>query len=197
LSRAYALWRRRVWIWLPPALALAAATLYLVLLERGVSAQGASLDVRLAAAQREHMEAQAALGRLESLNAAAQSAREQMDRLMAERFATESGRFTNLVREIKQLSEHAGLDPREIGYPEEAYAELGLVRRSFVFNVQGSYLNLRAFLYLLELSPSYVTVDQIEVRDLAGGKGLGMSLRLSTFFAAAPEAGAPPAEGRP
>lgn len=201
MSRAYALWRRRLWIWLPPAVALLAATLYLVLLERGVSAQGASLDARLAAAQREHMEAQAGLARLEELNTAAQTTRDQTARLLVDKFATESGRFTNLIREIRQLSEHAGLDPREMGYPEETYAELGLVRRSFVFSVQGSYLNLRAFLYLLELSPSYVTVDQIEVHDLPGGKGLGVSLRLSTFFAAPPATsaarGAIPAEGRP
>jgi hypothetical protein len=203
MNGTYALWRRRVWIWLPPAVALLGATLYLVLLERGVSAQGASLDARLAAAQREHMEAQTNLARLEGLDAAAQSTRDEMERLMAEKFATESGRFTNLIREIKQLSEHAGLDPRELGYPEETYAELGLVRRSFVFSVEGSYLNLRAFLYLLELSPSYVTVDQIDVHDLTGAKGLGVSLRLSTFFAAPPAAsaahaaGAPPAQGRP
>ena len=112
---------------------------------------------------------------------------------MEEKFATESGRFTSLVREIKQLAEHAGLDPKEIGYPEEAFADLGLVRRSFVFTVQGSYVNLRAFLYLLELSPSYVTVDSIEVRELAGAKGLGVDLRLSTFFAAPPPAAAAPA----
>ncbi len=184
MSRSFGFWRRRVWIWLPPALALAAATLYLVSLQRGARSQGASLGARLEVAQREHGQARAAVERLEKLDAAAQATRAQMARFMEEKFATEGGRFTSLVREIKQLAEHAGLDPREIGYPEEAYADLGLVRRSFVFSVQGSYVNLRAFLYLLELSPSYVTVDSIELRELAGAKGLGVALRLSTFFAA-------------
>ncbi|MEO8198564.1 MAG: hypothetical protein ABI689_17765 [Thermoanaerobaculia bacterium] len=197
MSRSFGLWRRRIWIWLPPAVALTAATLYLVSLQRGVRSQGANLEARLEAAQREHGQAQAAVTRLEKLDAAAQATRTQMARFMEEKFATEGGRFTSLVREIKQLAEHAGLDPREIGYPEEAYADLGLVRRSFIFSVQGSYVNLRAFLYLLELSPSYVTVDEIEVRELAGAKGLGVNLRLSTFFAAPPPAtsAAPPASG--
>jgi|JI10StandDraft_1071094.scaffolds.fasta_scaffold64463_4 hypothetical protein len=190
---SFGLWRRRLWIWLPPAVALAAATLYLVSLERGVRSQGATLASRLEVAQREHGQASAALARLEALDTSARATREQMARLMEEKFATESGRFTSLVREIKQLAEHAGLDPKEIGYPEEAFADLGLVRRSFVFTVQGSYVNLRAFLYLLELSPSYVTVDSIEVRELAGAKGLGVDLRLSTFFAAPPPAAAAPA----
>ena len=155
--------------------------------------QGATLASRLEVAQREHDQASAALARLDALDTSARATREQMARLMEEKFATESGRFTSLVREIKQLAEHAGLDPKEIGYPEEAFADLGLVRRSFVFTVQGSYVNLRAFLYLLELSPSYVTVDSIEVRELAGAKGLGVDLRLSTFFAAPPPAAAAPA----
>lgn len=193
MSAAFGLWRRRLWIWVPPAVALAAATVYLVSLERGVRSQGSALTTRLETARREHGQASAALEKLERLDVSARTAREQMARLMEEKFATESGRFTSLVREIKQLAEHAGLDPKEIGYPEEAYADLGLVRRSFIFSVEGSYVNLRAFLYLLELSPSYVTVDSIEVRELTGARGLGVALRLSTFFAAPPSTSAAPA----
>jgi len=177
-----ALWRRRVWIWLLPAVALGVATLFLVYFERGVRARSESLDARLQEAELQHAEAQTNLARFEKLAAAAQLTREQMDSLIGEKFATESGRFTDLIREIKLLAEHAGLDPREIGYPEEDFAELGLVRRWFVFNVQGSYANLRAFLFLVELSPSFITVDQIEVSELAGARGLGVNLRLSTFF---------------
>ena len=200
MSGAFGLWRRRIWIWLPPAVALLAATLFLVTSGRGLRAQGANLEARLESAERAHREAQANLQRFEDLAATAQATRDQTALFVTETFATESGRFTNLVREIKQLAEHAGLDPREIGYPEETYAELGLVRRSFVFGVEGSYANLRAFLYLMELSPSYVTVDQIEVRELSGAKGLGVNLKLSTFFAApakeAPVAAPPAAGGR-
>ena len=195
MSGSYGLWRRQLWIWLPPALALLAATVYLVYLERGVRARGAKLEARLEVAQRQHQEAQAGLEKLEKLAGAAQATREQIQLLMEEKFSTESGRLTTLIREIKQLAEHAGLDPRDIGYPQEEYAELGLMRRSFIFSVQGSYANLRAFLYLLELSPSYVTVDQIELRELSGAKGLGVSLRLSTFFSVPPEA--TPAAARP
>jgi type IV pilus assembly protein PilO len=195
MSGSRMLWRRQLWIWLPPAVALLAATVYLVYLERGVRARGANLESRLEVAERQHEEAQAALAKLEKLDGAAQATREQIQHLMEEKFATESGRLTSLIREIKQLAEHAGLDPRDIGYPQEELDELGLVRRSFIFSVQGSYANLRAFLYLLELSPSYVTVDQIELRELSGAKGLGVSLRLSTFFSVPP--GGSPGAGLP
>ncbi len=195
MNGSYGLWQRRLWIWLPPAVALLAAIFFLVYLTRGVRQRGANLDASLEVAERQNHEAEASLARLEKLAAAALATRQQTANLMAEKFATESGRFTDLIREIKLLAEHAGLDPRDIGYPEEQLAELGLVRRSFVFSVQGSYSNLRAFLFLLELSPSFVTVDQIEVRELSGAKGLGVSLRLSTFFSApaAPVGAAAPA----
>ncbi|MEO8277108.1 MAG: hypothetical protein ABI639_12915 [Thermoanaerobaculia bacterium] len=191
MNGAYGFWRRRVWIWLPPTIALAAATLFLVSLARGVQTRGATLERALEQAQRDEHEARAALERLDKLAAAAAATRRETAQMMSEKFATESGRFTDLIREIKLLAEHAGLDPREIGYPEEKLAELGLVRRSFVFSVQGSYANLRAFLYLLELSPSFVTVDRIEVRELSGAKGLAVSLQLSTFFESSPGAGTP------
>ncbi len=51
-----------------------------------------------------------------------------------------------------------------------------------MFNVEGSYANLRMFLHLLELSPSFVSVDEIKLREWTG-RGISVSLRLSTFFA--------------
>lgn len=192
MSRTSAHWRRRIWVWLPPAVALVVASLFLAFLESGVRARGTTLDTRLQLAERQNQEAREGLARLEALAAEALATRQQMEGIMAEKFATESGRFTQLIREIKQLAEHAGLDPRDIGYPEEDFAELGLVRRSFIFSVEGSYANLRAFLYLLELSPSYITVDQIALSELAGARGLRVSLRLSTFFSVPREEVAPP-----
>ncbi len=56
------------------------------------------------------------------------------------------------------------------------------MRRSFVFSVEGTYGDLRTFLHLLELAPVFVTVNEIQVSDGSKGRGLGVSLRLSTFF---------------
>lgn len=144
---------------------------------------GADLDRRLEAASRERTSASTEIERLDRL--ARESARNRLDtaRLYEERFSTEKGRFTDLVREIKRLAEHAGLDPKDIGYPEESLEGFGLSRRSFIFAVDGSYANLRAFLHLLELSPSFVTLNEIAVSERDGGKGLSVSLRLTTFFA--------------
>lgn len=189
--RSYGLWRRKVWLWLPPALVLIGAVGFLVYLESGLGSGLQQLDRRLERASREREEAATKLTRLTELAAAAEVSRVDTAKLYAERFATERSRLTDLIREIKQLAEHAGLDPREIGYPEEILEDFDLRRRSFVFSVQGSYANLRAFLHLLELSPSFVTIEQIRVNEQSGNRGLGVSLRLATFFASEPSALAP------
>jgi hypothetical protein len=56
------------------------------------------------------------------------------------------------------------------------------VRRSFVFNVDGTYADLRTFLHLLELAPAFVTLNQITVAEASDGRGLKIALRLSTVF---------------
>ncbi len=183
MGRPTGLWRRRGWLWVPPALVLGCALGFWIYLESGIGAGMLQLDQRLERVAREREEATTKLARLEALSEAASATRLATTRLYGDQFSTERSRLTDLIREIKRLAEHAGLDPREIGYPEEKLDAFGLRRRSFVFSVQGSYANLRAFLHLLELSPSYVTVDQIRVDEQSGSRGLGVSLRLSTFFA--------------
>ncbi|MNC88484.1 hypothetical protein D3C83_43010 [compost metagenome] len=64
------------------------------------------------------------------------------------------------------------------------------MRKSFVFGVAGSWADLRTFLHLLELTPTFLTIDQIAVDD--GARRLSVRLRLSTYFAA----GGAPAGGR-
>jgi hypothetical protein len=151
-------------------------------------------------AQRERADAVGRLAQREQLWIGATDNRERVERLDRELFASERARFTDTVRELKDLAGRAGLDPGNIGYPSEDLAQYGLSRRSFVFAVNGSYGALRTFLNLVELTPSFLVVEQIDVDE--GGGGLAIRLHLSTLFATAPEAavaapataaGAPPA----
>jgi hypothetical protein len=190
VSGAPGIFRRRLWLWLPPALVLAFAVFFLARFWATGRTVGGSLDRRLAAASAARDTAVAEEKHLAELTRAADANRADIERLYSERFSTESGRFTDLIREIKRLAEHAGLDPREIGYPEELLDGFDLERRSFQFTVEGSYANLRMFLYLLEFSPSFVTVDEIRVGERTG-KGVRVELKLSTFFARTPEPAAP------
>ena len=194
-----ALWRRRAALWSIPLLLVAVNVVWLTLFESGFRVRSAALDSALGRARTESAEVGARRAALERLWTAAADHRERVERLYVEGFSTERARLTETIRLVKDLASRAGLEPQSIGYPEDTLAEFGLVRRSFVFSVEGSYSDLRTFLHLLELTPVFVAVNQIEVADASKGRGLAIALRLSTFFETvegddAPAAGGPPGE---
>ena len=86
-----------------------------------------------------------------------------------------------MIREVKELASNSGLQPAEsISYPEESIEDYGLTKRSLVFSVQGSYAQLRRFINLLELSETFVVLEQINVSGVS--PNLTVSLRISTLF---------------
>jgi hypothetical protein len=189
-------WRRQALLWGVPLALVALNLLWLVLFQSGFRLRAASLDRALDQARRAHGESAARRAQLESLWVAAAENQQRIERLYVEGFSTERGRLTETIRLVKDLAARAGLAPRSIGYPEETLADFGLTRRSFVFDVEGSYADLRTFLHLLELSPAFVSVTQIGVGEASRG-GLQVSLRLSTFFESLPSDEAAPQAGPP
>jgi len=153
---------------------------WLVAFGSGARVRESELARRLERARRVHTRETSRLAQRERLWIAANENRERATELYRSRFSTESARFTDTVRELKRLAERAGLDPGAISYPTERLEEYGVTRRSFVFSVNGSYASLRTFLHLVELSPSFFIVEQIDVGET--GRGLGIRLRLSTLF---------------
>lgn len=171
---------RRAWIWALP-LALVVANLV------WLAAFGSGSRLRAADLQRRHQRAESEANRLaaraearERLWVAAAENERAVEQLVGERLATERERFTEVVREVKQLAERAGLDPQTIGYPRESLEEFGLTRRSFVLPVDGTYSALRTFLNLIELSDTFLVVEEISVAE--GRGALSVRLRLATFF---------------
>lgn len=185
---------RRAWAWGVPLAVVVANLVWLASFGSGSRVRSADLERRLARARSEHAEQTSRLALLERLWMAASDNRDRAAALYGEQFATESARFTDTIRELKKLAERAGLDPGAISYPRELLEEYGVTRRSFVFSVGGSYAALRTFLHLVELSPSFFIVEQIDVGE--SGRALGIRIRLSTLFGTA-EAVAVPGDAEP
>lgn len=178
------LWRRRAVLW-APALAfflLAAGALGLY---RARYAGEAELSER--ALQRSR-------GALAGLTAQRRSLERDLERIRAnrealvafydDRLATESERLTRAIAEVKDLAQRCGLRPGSIGYPDERLEGFGLRQRAFVFGVEGTYNDLRRLINLLELSESFLTLEQVSLVEGGGGGRLRIDLRLSTLFAA-------------
>lgn len=195
------IWRQRLWVWVPALLFfLANATAYTVY-RFGFADRVASLQEDLKAQKDQLDPLVARKQKYEALLARSRRNDAEIRRLYAESFSTRKQRLTNITAEVKSLARKAGLDPKALSYPEEQIQQYGLIKRSFVFSVEGSYVNLRKFINLLELSNSFLTLEAINltpgtgnqpVRSRSGavqapaGSELRISLTLSTLFARDP-----------
>ena len=180
------LWLRQIRIWLP-ALAFLALNLGVLAWDRVVLAgRIGALERRLERTATEREEVARRARELAARREAIEASRERRERLHAEWFGTPEQRLTAAIAEVKDLAARSGLAIRAISYPQESLVEHGLVRRSFVFSVQGPYGALRQLVYLLELTPSFLTLESIRVAEGGSGGGLRADLSISTLFVAEP-----------
>lgn len=178
------IWRLRLWVWLPALLFfLANATAYVVY-RFGFADRVESLEASLTETQKSLETAAATRARLDRLIERSRRNDVEIARLYDERFATRSERLTRVTAEVKRLARTAGLNPLTISYGNEQIEDYGLVKRSFAFSVDGTYLELRKFINLLELSESFLTLEEVTLAgEEAQGPELHIRLTLSTLFA--------------
>lgn len=173
---------RRYWkLWVPPlallVLDLAGLAAYRMLFAGNVD----RLREEVAAEESRLERLSAQRDELAELVLRARRSRAGIDRLYDRSFGTESERLTDWIREVKELAEQSGLAPSTISYPREELVDYGLLKRSFVFPVRGSYASLRQFINLLELTESFVVLEGVTMNE--SEPELQISLSLSTLFA--------------
>lgn len=179
------IWRLRLWIWLPALLFFLANAVAFSIYRFGYADRVESLEADLGEAK-EQLQPQALRRKeLERLIQRAGAAEAALRQLYDEQFSTRSERLTRVTAEVKSLARKAGLNPRQLSYPEEAIEDYGLVKRSFVFAVEGTYLELRQFINLMELSDSFLTLEAVTLSEAGRDTGpeLRMNLKISTLFA--------------
>jgi len=108
-----------------------------------------------------------------------------------EHWSTQSERFTQLIGEVKRLTEASNMVPASYGFNRFALAEtesgkrkrasIGANEVGITFGVEGTYEQVRRLINLLELSRQFVIIDQISLAQREG-QTLTLSLRLKTLF---------------
>lgn len=182
MSRGVHIWRRYLAYWVP-ALAFFLVNLALFSAYRLVYAgrvEGLRETVESREQTLESLERQSR--ELTGLVATARDSRERLESLYTDRFSTQRARFTAVTSEIRELARRAGLSPAAMSYPTEEVEEYGLVKRYFTFGVAGTYVELRQFINLLELTPSFVVLEQVTLSGGTQGEELSIRLSLSTLF---------------
>jgi len=185
------IWRQRLWVWLPALLFFLANATAFSIYRFGYAGTVQSLDADLKETSEQAAPIQKERDRLEHLIQQARTTEAQVRQLYTERFATRSSRLVDITIEVKSLARKAGLNPRSLDYPERPIEAYGLIKRSFVFSVEGTYPELRQFINLLEVSNSFLTLEAVNLSDDEGaeqGPQLRMNLTISTLFAKEPGA---------
>jgi Tfp pilus assembly protein PilO len=178
------IWRLRLWVWVPALLFFLANAVAFSVYRFGYADQVQSLEAGLGETQKQLQPQVLKRKELERRLQRAGAAEVAVKRLFDEQFSTRSQRLTRVTSEVKSLARKAGLNPRTLSYPEEELEDYGLVKRSFVFPVEGTYLELRQFINLMEHSDSFLTLESITLSEASKDTGpeLHMSLRISTLF---------------
>lgn len=175
------IWRRRLLLWVPPlvffALNLGFFSTYRLVYAGRMEAKRE--DVEASQQRLESLERQSA--ELNRFVATARGSRERMQQLYRDRLSTQRHRFTAITSEVRELAKRAGLEPSSMSYPTEEVEDYGLVKRYFTFSVEGTYVQLRSFVNLLELTPSFITLEQVRLSGDEGAR-LRIELSLSTLF---------------
>ena len=176
------IWRRRLAWWLPALVFLVANLVALAIYPLRFAGRMEVTVEEVEEAESVLAELVEARRDLEAQQEAIARTRLAIDELYSERLASESERLTSIIAEVKDLAARSGLTPPSVSYPTEPLQDYGLRRRGFVFSVQGSYPDLRKFINLLELSDTFLTLEEVTLSE--GGSGnLSIQLRVSTLFA--------------
>jgi hypothetical protein len=184
------IWRQRLWVWVSALAFVVINCVGLLVYELGYSNRVKTLQVDLHDQGIKLGEARAERLRLEGQLRQVRINRERILQLYDEHFSTRRRRLTGVTAEVKDLARRAGLVPRSMAYPEEQIQQYGLVKRSFVFTVEGTYADLRKFINLIELSDSFLTLEEASLSGEGRQPG-GLSQSPPQARSGAPGAAAP------
>ena len=183
MSSSTSVWRHKLWTWLP-AFVLVILNLAFLSTYRFLLAGQAQLRVfRVERAEKELVSLEADQAALEDLVQRAQINRGRVDEFYSRWVATESERLTQVISEVKNLAQRAGVQSSAFNYPEEDLEDYGLLRRSIVFSVSGGYNQLRQFVNLVELSDYFLMLEDVRLNESGQGNStIRVRLKISALF---------------
>lgn len=93
--------------------------------------------------------------------------------------------FSTFLGELFSWAQESGLGIHQISYNPEREEGAGLFRYGLGFSVNGDYMQLKKFLYLLENSKRMLIIDKISLSGInadKNGKSVNLRIELTTFF---------------
>jgi len=131
------IWRQRLWVWLPAALFFLVNASAFAVYRFGYADRVEALKDELKSQHAAEKSEEAKRRHHEGLLQQATINRQRIEQLYAESFSTRRRRLTGVTAEVISLAGKAGLAPRALAYPEQEIQGYNLIKRSFIFTVDG------------------------------------------------------------
>jgi type IV pilus assembly protein PilO len=179
-------WRDR-WLWWLPALLLLVINLFAYgWFQFAYSGAAESLSERLESRVAEAEEVEARVDRQRVVLNRVKATENRVAEFSAARLASPEARLTAVLREVSSLAGKAGLEPSSFRYPEDELGDYGMSKRWVNFSISGTYMELRRFINLLELSDFFLTLEEVSLSNRSEEEELRISLSVSTLFSTVP-----------
>ena len=177
-------WVRFWFVWLVPALVVAANAVWLVGLRATVLGRGSLLAKQRETTAADVASLRAQRDRLVSAREALAVLERDLGALRKDRLGSMRERLVSFLVDIAKRTHAAGLQPERISYQVEPDRKTGMVHFSAVFGVAGTYEEVRRCVGLLESSPQFVIVERLAVRteDAASSLDVAVQLSVGTYF---------------
>ncbi len=182
-------WRRQLKRWLPALCVLVVAVALAMLYRLAFAGEAEFRQQGFQERSADLLELRRQRESLESFAAQVQTSQADVDSFLGDRLSTEEQQLTKLIASVRTDTRRAGLVPSVINYQRQEVERQRLLKRSIVFTVEGDYFSFRKLLNSLELSQSFLTLEEVSLSGAEGGT-LRINLRLATYFREEPAAAA-------
>jgi Tfp pilus assembly protein PilO len=143
----------------------------------------AELDAQLTSARAAFRAAQQRLGKSKTLTGNMERSREQGDKFLASYMTSRRHTFSVLASEINKIGETAGMKVGDLNYsyldPIEGSEDLDML--TITANFEGNYAQLVKFVNLLDRSPRFLLIENLQVAPQPKGDILNATVKLNTF----------------
>lgn len=172
----------RAWKILAIALAVANLAAFLLLVKPVGGGSVADLEARLADLQTQIKGQQLSLRTAKNLVGKVEDARSGQERFMLTYFLDRRTMSSTILAEIKESAGKAGLVPKEHSFgfePIEGSENLGLM--TITANYEGNYSDLVHFVYLIDKSPRFLIIDNIQAAPQQQSQRLTARFKINAF----------------
>lgn len=180
------IWQERKWLLIGLGVLLLINIVFFVTYRVRYETRIESLNDDLAVARENLKEASDRSRETQQLLGSVDRTREDLEQVYNDWWSTRPERLAPMIVELQTLATKSGLKPPTRSYnwsEQESGQTAGAETLSVSFRVEGTYEQIRNLINLIEMSPHFIIIEQIDLVDTSdGGQQLGLSLSLKTLF---------------